>query len=162
MHKHTSVWIILGAAALWAATAAATTPRFVVGGIESFPTVVDQQTDLEWATGDVPASSSWVVALSHCDQLDFDSHLDWRLPNLTELASIVEENKTTAPAVNTAFFTSAGFTIGAYWSSTTHPLNAGTAYVVWFNDTGNEYAKGGVSNVTKTTSRNVLCVRTAE
>jgi hypothetical protein len=164
MHKHMSTWIVLGAAVLWVASAAATTPRFVIGGLESFPTVVDQQTDLEWATGDSIAATTWVLALSHCDQLIFDSHEDWRLPNITELTSIVEENKGTAPAVNATFFSSSAFTIGPFWSSTTNPKSASmnTAYVVWFNDTGNEYARGGVSNVMKTSARNVLCVRTAE
>jgi hypothetical protein len=162
MRKHFIVWIVLGAAALWAASAAATTPRFVPGGDAGESTVVDQEVGLEWAIGDAAATATWVDALSHCDQLDYGGHDDWRLPNIAELTTIVDERRETAPAVNTTFFTSAAFSAGAFWSSTTSPKLASTAYAAWFYDTGDAFAKGGAQNLSKATLRNVLCVRTAD
>ena len=75
------------------------------------PVVIDAATDLEWqgcaadATGDtcepsidVP-SYSWLQALAYCEDLIWAGHDDWRLPNVKELESIID-NHVSSPAID--------------------------------------------------------------
>lgn len=44
---------------------------------------------LEWQAGRVDRVEKWDAAKAHCEDLDYAGHDDWRLPNLTELKTIV-------------------------------------------------------------------------
>ena len=69
-------------------------------------TVTDHCTGLVWQqdTEDTNGDGSigdedrltWGEALRYCDRLDFAGHSDWRLPNVTELVSIVDYGRTSS------------------------------------------------------------------
>ena len=89
-------------------------------------TVVDALTGLEWARSAlVDSEVTWAAALDYCEALVHAGHSDWRLPNIKELATIVDETATSSPAIDqTLFGTSAA---SAYWSSTPTFLSPGFA-----------------------------------
>ncbi len=47
---------------------------------------------------------SWKDALASCESLDYAGYDDWRLPNVSELLSLVDEKKDVPPAINTVYF----------------------------------------------------------
>ena len=87
--------------------------------------VTDSATGLEWQDDAVGTDITWQDAIARCEALTLDAKSDWRLPNLNELTSIVDDTKSD-PAIDTIVFDN---TISNYyWSSTT---NAGTTNVAW-------------------------------
>jgi hypothetical protein len=146
------------AALLVAATTLATTPRYVVNDVGGDLTVSDGVTGLEWQQVSDSGSVDWKDALGHCENLDFAGHTDWRLPDVVELSSLVDDKKTDPPAINTVYF--AGFDPGAgYWTSTTSRATSSAAYVLYFNEQNSTVGRGGVSAIVKTTSLRALCAR---
>jgi hypothetical protein len=104
-------------------------------------TITDNQTRLIWqkcsmgqnaldcsgsATG-IP----WVEALAYCENLNLGSRTDWRLPNINELKSIVDNNKNSSPYINLTFFPNTD--ASRYWSSTTYIPNRSVTWAVVFN-----------------------------
>jgi len=53
-------------------------------------TVTDTKTGLMWATKDNGDLISWPNALSYCQNYNGGGYTDWRLPTLTELASLYD------------------------------------------------------------------------
>jgi len=130
-------WLLLGLSLLGASQAAlaqqvckydsipATAPasRFTDNGDG---TVTDKLTGLQWKRCNegqiwdsgkcigVAPSFEWQEALIIAAAAQFAGHTDWRLPNIKELASVLE-NACTYPAVNEAVFSST--TVGG-WSAT--------------------------------------------
>lgn len=92
-------------------------------------TITDQATGLTWMQNDNGAGTVWGEALSYCESLTLGGHDDWRLPNIKELQSIVDYERspdvTNSPAIDPLFNTStitneAGQTdYPFFWSSTT-------------------------------------------
>jgi hypothetical protein len=80
-------------------------------------TVSDSLTGLEWQrTALDDTFVTWSDALAYCEALTHAAHDDWRLPNLKELVTLLDEADATAPLVDeTAFGTP---TAARYWSST--------------------------------------------
>lgn len=80
-------------------------------------TVTDIATGLMWQKAAHNIRTDWETALSHCATLDLAGYDDWRLPNVTELQSIVvyggEDGK---PAIDGEMFPSTA--PGWHWSST--------------------------------------------
>jgi len=114
-------------------------------------TVTHSKTGLMWkqcseglsgagcATG-VVTTLTWQGALQAAEALNagggFASFTDWRVPNIKELASIVEE-QCTVPAINTAIFPA---TVSSwYWSASPYAGFATFAWTVYFN-LGHDYA----------------------
>ena len=74
-------------------------------------TVTDNCTGLMWTQDIVDASGdgtrdhddnvNWCAALNACEDLDFANQTDWRLPNITELESIVDYGR--IPTINSVF-----------------------------------------------------------
>jgi hypothetical protein len=62
-----------------------------------------------------PATLYWNEALSTAEQLEYASYNDWRLPNIKELATIIEDS-CSSPAINLSVFPNTDN--WAYWSST--------------------------------------------
>ena len=104
------------------------------------PSVSDNETGLEWqgcpagVSGDTcePGIAfpdySWLDALAYCEGLSWAGHDDWRLPNVKELESIID-NHAASPAIDGDAFPSTPHI--DYWSST--PIHGGTlAYCVNF------------------------------
>ena len=91
----------------------------------------------------------WQDALKYCYNLTLDGKLDWRLPNIKELQSIVD-HEVWSPSINTTSFlyTKSGY----YWSSTTYSAILSYAWDFLF-------VGGSVSSGAKSTSYYVRCVR---
>ena len=103
------------------------TSRFTINNGDAF--VVDSITGLAWARCVVGQSwnsdsktcegealrLTWKEALQQANSLVIDSRTDWRVPNIKELATIVER-KCVSPAKNLVVFP--GAPDGRYWSST--------------------------------------------
>jgi len=113
--------------------------------------VTDSTTALQWQDNAISTTMTWESAITHCENLSLDGHSDWRLPNLKELTSLVDDTKTN-PAISTAFeHTASSF----YWSSTTYAGYASRAWYVYFGY-GNQYY------YRKSDSNYVRCVRAGQ
>jgi hypothetical protein len=85
-----------------------------------------------------------------CTGHDGNLYIDWRLPNLRELFTLVVlTTGQGAPYINKTYFPATG---NAYWSSTTHPAGPAGAFDVYFNSPS-------ISDNGKTSGYNVRCVR---
>jgi len=114
--------------------------------------VTDSVTGLQWQddysdNGDKEKAANWEDAITYCESLELDGG-GWRLPNINELNSIIDLNRT-SPAIDAIFqYTQSD----DYWSSTT---NIGYSYQAWSIYFGNGYR-----NVyDKSDSNYVRCVR---
>ncbi len=88
-------------------------------------TVTDQSTGLMWAKNDSGKTMNWVEALEFADKAKLAGHTDWRLPNVKELQSLVDYDKTSFPAINVEFFNTSVKSFDSkndayyFWTSTT-------------------------------------------
>jgi hypothetical protein len=108
-------------------------------------TVTDTCTGLVWqkdsadVNGDGQADDiTWCQALAYCRDLDLAGHDDWRLPNVRELASLVDygiDYGTGVPAADPVFSTLRSVR-SAYWTSTTDAGFPQGAWLVFFYDGG--------------------------
>jgi len=57
-------------------------------------TVTDIETGLMWAEKDNGVPINWPDALAYCKDYSNDGHTDWRLPTLTELATLFDPQST--------------------------------------------------------------------
>lgn len=87
-------------------------------------TVTDSGTLLTWQQGET-YSMTWESALSYCEGLSLAGQTDWRLPNIKELSSLVDDSKTSDPAINITLFPD--IVSSFYWSSTTTAHNTSIA-----------------------------------
>ena len=111
-------------------------------------TITDNATGLTWRQG-TDGTMNWQGALSFCEDLDYAGYTDWRLPDVKELRSIVDNSKV-SPAINTTFFP--GTQSSYYWTSTTYAGSTSYAWhVTFFN--------GYVYDSNKSSSNYVRCVR---
>lgn len=112
-------------------------------------TVTDNGTLLMWQQGE-NSSMTWEAALSFCEGLSLAGYTDWRLPNIKELQSLMNDLKTTEITIDTTKFpnTHSWF----YWSSTTNVASTDRAWEVLFS-------WGSSSTSSKSASFYVRCVR---
>ena len=104
--------------------------------------ITDSITGLQWQD-DADAKNirkTWQEAIEYCEnKVSLEGYDDWRLPNINELESLVDDSRYD-PAIDTTFFKNVAF--GYYWSSTTYSFNTDTAWIVYFNygrqDTGSK------------------------
>ena len=83
-------------------------------------TITDLNTNLMWKKDESP-DNNWEGALKYCEDMDLAGFSDWRLPNIKELATILDlsfknncwHHKDFFPNVKTA-------PLGFYWASTTY------------------------------------------
>lgn len=76
-----------------------------------------------------PTFMTWGQALVHASSREFAGYADWRLPNIKELASIVED-ACYYPAINLSVFPDDS---SAYvWSSSPYASNPGYAWLLSF------------------------------
>ena len=160
MKKTTNnIFILLVAAmVLVSSVCLAIDPRYNIDGTTEEPIVTDHVTGLQWQQNTTIGSLNWKDALAHCEGLSYGGSNNWRLPDVTELISIVDEKREEAPAINPVYFP--GFDAeGGHWTSTTSRKNGTSAYVVYFDEQDSTIGRGGVSAVSKTAQALVLCVR---
>ena len=140
--------LLIASAVVWA-----TEPRYRLDdGGGGAVTVLDDATGLEWEQkSSTTDKMTWEAALTLCEERNYGGHSDWRLPNVNELPTIVDDRRS-APPINTTYFVD--FAPARYWTSTTNPKSSGTAYIVDFDTTG------AVDYEPKSNTQRVLCVRT--
>ncbi len=94
--------------------------------------VTDNITKLQWQDDDTVSSSekSWGDALAYCEELTLGEYNDWRLPNIKELTSIVDDTRVSPSIDIDAFEHVASYN---YWSSTTYAGNSSNAWGVDFD-----------------------------
>jgi hypothetical protein len=103
------------------------------------------------ATGTATELLSWQGALSYCESLSYGGYADWRLPNRSELYSIVDI-RFYIPAIDLMVFPLPNEYYD-YWSSTTNLYDLEAAWQVSFYG-------GSVERVDKSSeSGRVRCVR---
>ena len=109
-------------------------------------TVTDTRTGLMWkqcAEGLSGASCqtgsaqtfTWADALAHADASAFAGYTDWRLPNVRELSSLVEDCRV-LPSINTNRFPNTPSP--SFWSGSPNALYSFAAWVVDFSN-GSDY-----------------------
>jgi len=103
--------------------------------------VTDNMTGLIWQKQDDGITRTWGQGLSYCEALILDNFSDWRLPNIKELSSLVDDSRY-SPTINPVFTNAKS---GWYWSSTTHAYSTGSAWFVSFEigDTNGIYKENG-------------------
>ena len=119
-------------------------------------TITDTSTGLIWQQATAPGTYTWPEALAYCEDLDFAGHTDWRLPDRTELQSIVDYSRID-PVIDPLFSTVAS----SYWSSTTCALNTSFAWYVIFSDYP-VVSYGYVDDYNKSYGRYVRAVRSGQ
>jgi len=113
-------------------------------------TVTDNVSGLMWQREDDKELRSWESALAYCEDLNLGGHSDWRLPDIKELMSIVDNTRYN-PAINTGAFPGTNSSYD-YWPSSTFTNYAGYTWGVKFSS-GSAYAN------TKAATGYVRCVR---
>ncbi|MEW6441841.1 MAG: DUF1566 domain-containing protein [bacterium] len=113
-------------------------------------TVTDTSTGLMWQKEDDDVlTRDWEGALEYCESLSLANHTDWRLPNIKELSSIVDNTRYN-PAIDLFYFP--GTNSCGYLSSSTHALYPTH---LWFLD----FFGGEVRSQSKIGTIPVRCVR---
>lgn len=92
-------------------------------------TVTSANTGLMWQQAEATAAVTWEDALTYCENLMLGNHADWRLPNIKELRSIVDDTRSGSP-LDPAYFP--GVQAARYWSSTTLFGHTSSAWFVDF------------------------------
>ena len=118
--------------------------RFVVTG----DVIRDNRTGLVWSKEIKNTGVKWEQAKQYCENLTTWWKTNWRLPDITELNSIL--NDTCITLATYEEFNIVGSNI--YWSSTTYANSAGDAWVLYFYR-GSTHVNDKVGN-----SHYVLCV----
>jgi len=161
MKKITLIITVFLLTSLLSVVSQGTEPRYKIYQNNNAPTVEDNLTGLMWQQNSTASAPlSWVDALKYCEELKYAGYTDWRLPQIAELLSIVDEKKKTEPAINTVYFSD--FIAGSgFWTSTTSRSITTSAYAVYFNEQNSTVGRGGVSSLSKTGKAQTLCVRTS-
>ena len=92
--------------------------------------VRDNLTGLIWQRAGLPSGRSWVDLVDYCNNLEYGSQSDWRLPNPHELQSIMDDSRYN-PAVNTNVFPDMAATW--YWTSASYADDFSNAWLVGFS-----------------------------
>jgi len=119
---------------------------------------------MEWIREvDNSSGRAWKDALQFCKNLEYATKTDWRLPNVTELASLIDEKQPSDKAPINHYYFKEFDDSRPYWTSTTCPLvgSDGMAYVVVFNPISDSpFDRGGIDLRNKNNPVcNVICVR---
>lgn len=94
-------------------------PRFSEGNGPEADCITDHLTGLMWPkNADLAGSSTWSSAVNYANNLLLCGHPDWRLPNISELASLVNANESDIASwlMTRGFYNVRDY----YWSSTTY------------------------------------------
>ena len=107
--------------------------------------VTDTVTGLIW-TKEYSGTVTWQNALSYCENLNYGGQTDWRLPNIEELKTLVDDTisspESTFPGMPSSYF----------WSSSSYAFHTDYAWLVGFD-------YGFVTDSYKTSKSYARCVR---
>ncbi|MGB0866433.1 MAG: DUF1566 domain-containing protein [Granulosicoccaceae bacterium] len=117
----------LAAALLLGALPCAADERFVPSADRS--TVDDRQTGLRWQRDGSGKATDLKAAKHYCTHLRLGGHNNWRLPEVKELISLVDEAHY-KPSAFPVFITVSNL----YWSNTVNPKRPGLTWTVNFSD----------------------------
>ena len=129
-------------------------PSFTTETINGDVVVTDSTTKLMWQKTTV--NRSWGGALNYCEKLKYAGHIDWRLPNRNELASLLNYDKSSGPYSDFPGIPSKGF-----WTSSTYTNGYGTAWLVSFDLDGGSIGIQSLGYASKYTYP-VKCVRNSD
>ena len=122
--------------------------RFVVLADFNNQAVLDRETGLVWEKSPDATDAMWTDAASICVTKNVGGRKGWRLPSITELASLIDP--TVAPAVpmlpvDHPFTNVQSSSAKGYWSAT---RNATISYIVWHVFFDNGFVGGNANTVT--------------
>ncbi|MBF0554586.1 MAG: DUF1566 domain-containing protein [Nitrospirae bacterium] len=115
------------------AGAAWPSPRFIDNGDD---TVTDKLTDLMWTkNANMAGDITWLQALNYVATMDYSSsgtygHIDWRMPNRTELRSLADYSQYGVALAENPFTNVQSASSAYYWSSSTDIGDSSGAWVV--------------------------------
>ena len=118
--------------------------------------VSDNAANLEWQddysdNNNSIKQTTWQSAIDYCEALTLDAKSDWRLPNLNELISLVDDTKFN-PSINMVFQnTNSKY----YWSSTSLSYLHDGSWIIRFYSGGQRYDIKNANNY-------VRCVRVGQ
>lgn len=107
--------------------------------------VKDTETGLEW-TKEYATNKTWQQALDYCETLNYGDYSDWRLPNIEELKTLIDDT------IYSPASTFPGMPSSLFWSSSSL---VNYTYLAWYVNFGNGY----VGSYNKTDNRYARCVR---
>ena len=109
--------------------------------------VTDADRGLQWQDdASIPVDKTWTNAITYCEGLTLDTYSDWRLPNIRELNTLVDDTRVT----NTLYVEFQYSTTATFWSSTSYVSDATNGWVVRFSDaTMNKLIKTDTSTYTR-------------
>ena len=127
--------------------------------------VTDNETGLQWQDNKNASKKKWEDALKYCEALILGSYDDWRLPNIRELESLVDDTKFN-PSMSPVF---QSVKSRLYWSSTTQGFR-GIYYVTYGDAWLIDFSYGDQYNFHKqynlparyNNNWNIRCVRGGE
>ena len=98
-------------------------------------TVSDLDTDLMWQQATTPGVYIWDDAVKYCKNLILAGYLDWRLPTVEELRTIIKKGSSPV-IIDMDYFPDT--MASHYWTSTIYKCNSNYVWFVNFNS-GYEY-----------------------
>jgi len=105
--------------------------RFTYRGGAPQQVLLDARTGLEWQQTVQQQPVTWADALAACVHLEYGGHGDWRLPEIQELASLVDDRVEDPAADATAWD---GVPNNPFWTFTGVSGVAANAWTVSFRD----------------------------
>ncbi len=103
-------------------------------------TVILESSDVCWQVGTKPnGASSLDDAISYCDNLELAGKKDWRLPEVEELSTLVDE-KNIGLVINESIFV--GTLPTSYWTASLHPNKDDMYWYISFANGHQGYAFG--------------------
>jgi len=130
--------------------------RWIARTIGGDDIVLDRATGLMWAADGNAAGCNngalitWANAIIYAEALNFAGFTDWRLPNITELISIIARDIRN-PTIKEPPFVNTNMA-NDYWSATTYFTDTLKAWNVLFSN-------GDTVTVVKTNTAYLRCVR---
>ncbi len=117
--------------------------------IQSVNSIEDTKTNLMWQdTVEVNYKEDITLGRVYCEELILNGHIDWRLPTLKELQTLIDQNGG-KNYLNKKFLF---FKKGNYWSNTLNILDRTKYWVV-------DFQNGKVSSESGKTLNHIRCVR---
>jgi len=113
--------------------------------------VEDRVTGLMWYDDLNDDAYDWSGSIGFCANKESEGYLDWRLPSIEELMTIVDKNKTSGGHKQSIF---SNMHNSIHWTSTETIDGSSYAWALAFNDVGND-----IYNKDKTNNARIRCVR---